>query len=687
MAVLSLIHRLVGISAICLVVVIAPLSSAQRVALLAAFGLGLTVAAVVPGYDRLAARVVGAAVVALALAPPTADWVAVHLLAAVVAGTAAFNRAGMSRLAPALGLPLGALLLRSGTTSPDVAVGIWAALAVTVVLLGARLDLARLGPQLSPSGVAARRTLGLHRRQVLHGVAALVVAMAVAVASADPLTSGWASLSPTEGVGGGGQGGATAAHPGLSGGLDTGAPVVLDDAVVLRVAADRPLFWRATTYDTWDGRRWSQTLDPTEDPTAVDVAPLPSAGPAPIEVEQAFTLVGTGLDVVPAAWRPTEVDMANADVSLGADGSLTVAAPLEAGSSWRITSAVVPATADDLRRAEPADLPADAPVLAAYAIEGDVVPRVAELASSITADATTTYDKVKALEQWMDDNLTYTRDLPRLGPGTDAVDELLFNSRRGYCEQIGSALVVMLRSLGIPARLVVGYVPGSFDGATGEWLSRGTDAHAWAEVYFPGIGWQGFDPTAGVPLAGEAPELQPVDEAIDGAPIGALSMAGVVAVLAVALVVRGRRRSAETTPSQVRHRRLAPRRFLPLGPRWRRPGAAPTGGATAAELLSRVDDAGRRLGCGPSPTQTMRDRGGALVAAGVDAAVVGRLVTAVEELTFAAPGAHGPGQEWSEAEQALAAAVGQLEWCLEVYDLEAHAGTRGEQTSLSTPSA
>ncbi|MEM9889248.1 MAG: transglutaminaseTgpA domain-containing protein [Actinomycetota bacterium] len=691
MAVLSLIHRLVGISAICLLAVITPLTTAQRVALLAAFSLGLAVSAVLPGYDKLAARLVGPVVVALALAPPTTDWAAVHLLAALVAGTAAFNRAGMSRLAPALGLPLGAMLVRTGTTSPEAAVVAWAVLAVVVVLLGARRDLARLGPQLSPTGAAARRTLGLHRRHVAQGVGSLVVAATAAVLAAGPLAAGWAAISPIGGAGPGGGdtgGGAVAAHPGLSGGLDAGAPVVLDDAVVLRVAADRPLYWRATTYDTWDGRRWSRALGPAEDPTAgITDGTVPSSpdGPAPIEVTQTFTLVGTGLDAVPAAWRPTSVEMtdgAERDIDLGLDGSLAVAAPLEADSSWTVTSAVVPATADHLRAADPADLPSDAAVLAAYAVEGDVVPRVAELAASVTAEAPTTYDKIRALEGWMDDNLTYTRDLPRLDPGTDAVDELLFGSRRGYCEQIGSALVVMLRSLGIPARLVVGYVPGSYDGVTGEWLSRGTDAHAWAEVYFPGVGWQGFDPTAGVPLAGETPELRSVEGEAE-LPIGPVSVS-MVAIAVVVAVALHRRRGSVVAPGAIagRWRRRSSPRLDRLRRRLGR--AAPTEGVTAVELLARVEEAGRRLGCAVSPTMTARDRGAALVEAGVDAAVVDRLVVAIEELAFFGAGPERPPEARIEAERRLAAVVRQLEWCLEVYDLEERAVARAQFDSAGS---
>ncbi len=80
----------------------------------------------------------------------------------------------------------------------------------------------------------------------------------------------------------------------------------------------------------------------------------------------------------------------------------------------------------------------------------------------------------------------------------------MFESREGWCEQVASSLVVLARSVGIPARLATGFVPGDRDPLSGRFIVRERDAHAWTEVYFPGVGWQGFDPTASVPLAGDA---------------------------------------------------------------------------------------------------------------------------------------------------------------------------------------
>ena len=118
-----------------------------------------------------------------------------------------------------------------------------------------------------------------------------------------------------------------------------------------------------------------------------------------------------------------------------------------------------------------------------------------------SARATSTYAKVTALEAWMGRNLRYSTDIPPLLADQDAVNEFLFGTRVGYCEQISTALAVMLRTLGVPTREAIGYVPGPFDPLSDLYEIQAKDAHAWVQVWFPGVGWQNFDPTAQVPLA------------------------------------------------------------------------------------------------------------------------------------------------------------------------------------------
>ena len=138
----------------------------------------------------------------------------------------------------------------------------------------------------------------------------------------------------------------------------------------------------------------------------------------------------------------------------------------------------------------------------------------------------------------------YTLDIPPLRPARTRSTQFLFGSRRGYCEQISTSLAVMLRTLGIPAREATGYVPGPYDPLTDLYDVQAQDAHAWVQVWFPGYGWQSFDPTAVVPLANPQPGLgpRPRRRASASARSRAPGVAGVAAVGLVVLVVRRRRR-------------------------------------------------------------------------------------------------------------------------------------------------
>ena len=104
----------------------------------------------------------------------------------------------------------------------------------------------------------------------------------------------------------------------------------------------------------------------------------------------------------------------------------------------------------------------------------------------------------------MNANVEYDLDAPLPDPGEDAVHDFLFDTRLGFCEQIASAMTVMLRSQGIPARLAAGYTSGTRDTVSGVFEVRASDAHAWVEVWFPEVGWQAFDPTASVPLSADS---------------------------------------------------------------------------------------------------------------------------------------------------------------------------------------
>jgi hypothetical protein len=122
--------------------------------------------------------------------------------------------------------------------------------------------------------------------------------------------------------------------------------------------------------------------------------------------------------------------------------------------------------------------------------------RVGDLAKKITKGLNTPYEKALAIERYLGQHYTYDLDAPAAPAGMDAVNYFLFTSERGYCDVFASAMVVMCREIGVPARLATGFSTGVYDPSRKCYLVRDMDRHAWAEVYFPDCGWVTFDPTS-----------------------------------------------------------------------------------------------------------------------------------------------------------------------------------------------
>ncbi len=120
--------------------------------------------------------------------------------------------------------------------------------------------------------------------------------------------------------------------------------------------------------------------------------------------------------------------------------------------------------------------------------------RIPELASQMTARANSSYDKARAIEDFLRSRFGYTLNLVGK-PGDDPLANFLFVTRAGHCEYFASAMTILLRTLDIPAREVNGFLPGEYNDLAGDYIVRASDAHSWVEVYFPGSGWVTFDPT------------------------------------------------------------------------------------------------------------------------------------------------------------------------------------------------
>ncbi len=311
--------------------------------------------------------------------------------------------------------------------------------------------------------------------------------------------------------------------------LNTGVRAALGDQVVMRVRATRPSFWVGQTYDTWDGQSWAQSTNPTDGPAVQKLTsgspfdiPLASdqqAGLSPATTDiQTFYLAQSGPNLVFHADNAQRVYVEAQHLLVTNDGTIVSGTSMGSGTVYTVVSADTTATASQLAAAT-AGAPGDTPPATLspdqqqrYLQLPHPDARVTALARQITAGIGSpgngdphTEAKVSAIEAWMSSHIHYSTDIPPLAANQDAVDAFLFGSRVGFCEQISTATVVMLRSLGIPAREAVGYVPGSYNPITDLYQVEANDAHAWVQVWFPGYGWQNFDPTADVPLANPSP--------------------------------------------------------------------------------------------------------------------------------------------------------------------------------------
>ena len=125
--------------------------------------------------------------------------------------------------------------------------------------------------------------------------------------------------------------------------------------------------------------------------------------------------------------------------------------------------------------------------------------RVHALARDLTAAQPTPYDRAVAIQDYLRREMRYSLEVKSPPYDRDVVDYFLFDSKEGFCDYYATAMVVLARSAGIPARVAVGYATGTFDPRQGKYTVLQSDAHAWPELYFPGIGWVEFEPTASMP--------------------------------------------------------------------------------------------------------------------------------------------------------------------------------------------
>lgn len=307
----------------------------------------------------------------------------------------------------------------------------------------------------------------------------------------------------------------------LSGAIQLGdRPVMLVDAPPLFQRGTR-YYWRSRVFSYYEDSHWTPNaavrLTVPEPGFTIQEPPIVPGGRE--VVQQRVTMILEASRLVYAAAQPAQVNLPVTIDLTYTDRSrqqmdVSVIRPLQVlytGDEYTVSSSVVVADAPSLRAAG-LDYPQW--VLSTYLQLGaGITQRTRDLAAQIVreANANTPYDQAKAIERWLRANIVYDETIPGAPPGVDAVDWVLFTDRRGYCNYYSSAMVVMLRSLGIPARVAAGFSQGEWDAERQSFLVRERDAHTWVEVYFPAYGWVEFEPTAAqAPL--ERPDAIPLVE-------------------------------------------------------------------------------------------------------------------------------------------------------------------------------
>lgn len=293
------------------------------------------------------------------------------------------------------------------------------------------------------------------------------------------------------------------AYFGFAQSVDIRTSGTLSDEPVLKVRTDRPRLLRGIVFDTYDGAGWTRPEDEPEPISGIPAA-IPGLQPTdarPERLVQTIELLDDTPNLIFAAAEPRQVWLAGGSVLPWDDGTITTPVIMDEGTVYSVVSADDRTPRRVLRGAvTPTGTDPD-DVARWTALPEDLPQRVRDLAASLTAGEASPYAKAEAVEDWLGANVEYTLDAPPAPLGGDAVDQFLFETRRGWCEPIASSMVVLLRAAGVPARFATGFMPGSRGVISGQWTVLQSDAHAWVEVAVPGHGWVAFDPTGAVPLA------------------------------------------------------------------------------------------------------------------------------------------------------------------------------------------
>jgi transglutaminase-like putative cysteine protease len=370
----------------------------------------------------------------------------------------------------------------------------------------------------------------LMRAGIVTGLVVIALAWSAPAASAssrladawDRSENPWHSVQDTFQRLFGGVRGGTAVTADYYGGptLNMGGPISLSNTTVMYVYAPAGYryYWRSRIFDTYDSGEWSTTSEARKSSEFGIVGAEQGTDYAlRRSVTQKFELLMRASRLVYAAPQP--VSFASLPISYdvryttpGSEDFVSVKVirsqtTLAGGTTYTATSSMSLADEFSLRTSS-VEYP-DWVTEEYLQVPDNVTQRTKDLAAQITAPYDNPYDKARAIEAYLRENITYEQQIQPVPSGREAVDYFLFDSKTGYCTYYAGAMVMMLRSQGVPARLAAGFAQGEYDTELQAYRVSESDAHAWVEVFFPGYGWIEFEPTSAQPPVTRAAQPSP----------------------------------------------------------------------------------------------------------------------------------------------------------------------------------
>ena len=264
--------------------------------------------------------------------------------------------------------------------------------------------------------------------------------------------------------------------------------------------SNQPAYWRWTALDHFDGTTW--TASDSNVTHGQVVRPGASLDSSSIEgvglgirtedlVQNVVILQDPGDPWLPMAFRPMSVTVGRSSVRYDSGRAAVVPeVGVQKGLAYTVQSQLVLPTRQQLDRVTNFSEPALAPY---EQLPANTPHQITQIAQRITAGQTTPFRRLLAIQDYLH---RFTYDASVSGASDiGTVQNFLTHSRRGFCQQFATAMAVLARALGYPARVAVGFTPGRYDPTAHGWRVTTANAHAWVEVLFPGYGWLAFEPT------------------------------------------------------------------------------------------------------------------------------------------------------------------------------------------------